>query len=144
MLVADEQTILDNLKDKAIEMQRKLEEEARKLEPPKDLDPKTVMKDRLREKLEMTIKKRWLEVDAVATKTPAEPSPPPSSGGPSPQPQNLPPQFPPPQSLCPILDAPRSLAVSASHYQKKKTSVTKKSMMHGTQVWVLKLAYDIC
>ena len=88
MLVADEQTILDNLKDKAIEMQRKLEEEARKLEPPKDLDldPKTVMKDRLREKLEMTIKKRWLEVDAVAPKTPAEPSPPPSSGGPSPSP----------------------------------------------------------
>ncbi len=90
-LVADEQTILDDLKDKAIEMQRKLEEEARILEPPKNptepTDPKSVMKNRLREKLEMTNKKKsGLEADAVAPKTPAEPSPPPSSGGPSPSP----------------------------------------------------------
>lgn len=84
-LVADEQTILDELRDKSIEMHRKLEEEARKLEIPKGPaeDQKSVMKDRLREKLELTIKKRGLE--AMPTNTPLEPK---ASGQPTPESTN--------------------------------------------------------
>ena len=58
-LVADEQTLLDDLKDKSIEMKRKLEEESQKLtmKSPEPMsgdvsDPKTAMKAKLKEKLE--------------------------------------------------------------------------------------------
>ena len=58
-LVADEQTLLDDLKDKSIEMQRKLEEESKTLskkspEPMRSdaADPKTAMKAKLKEKLD--------------------------------------------------------------------------------------------
>lgn len=119
-LVADEQTILDELRDKSIEMHRKLEEEARKLEIPKGPaeDQKSVMKDRLREKLELTIKKRGLE--AMPTNTPLEPK---ASGQPTPESTNTSPN----SVVVPTTDMrfssstlPSSLAVSVSHYKKRR------------------------
>ena len=67
-LVADEQTILDELKDKSIDMHRRLEEESKKMqEPPMKTaeppatpvtsDSKAVMTEKLRQKIQDTAQK---------------------------------------------------------------------------------------
>lgn len=68
-LVADEQTILDDLKDKSIDMRRRLEEESKKMEgthmehaeppaTPAASDSKAAMKEKLKQKLQDTAQKK--------------------------------------------------------------------------------------
>ena len=70
-LVADEQSTLDELKDKSINMQRRLDEEALKAgqvdATPKDT--KSALKDRLREKLELTNKKNEANQAGIGANT---------------------------------------------------------------------------
>lgn len=81
-LVADEQSILDDLKEKSANMQRRLDEEARKagtVDATPDVS-KSALKDRLREKLDLTNKKK----DANQAGLVATPTPPQGGGTPSP------------------------------------------------------------
>lgn len=88
-LVAEEQKLLDELKDKAINMQQMLEEEAKKLASakaatqtaeaaiatPHRVDNKTSLKDRLKEKLEQTMSKARTTPAAAPSHQATTPSP---------------------------------------------------------------------
>ena len=87
LLVSEEQTLLDDLKQKAHEMQCKLDEESRKSmnamgrEPPTHAvfpvpctrvsDPKSAMKEKLREKLEETQRENQVGMKDVSQSTPS-------------------------------------------------------------------------
>ena len=113
-LVADEQTLLDDLKEKAANMQRRLDEEAMKATPvaaPPDAS-KSNLKDRLREKLELTQKKNTAN-QAISVATP---TPPQVKGTPSPSPAlPTPPSTSPNDAVVPMMPVTDMRFTSSTH-----------------------------